>query len=210
MAPLTKHHPCGFELEEFTFSWVWRSKVQNPGHRAEIKVSAGSHSQRSLWGRTVGFFHTSSSFWWPLHSSVCLCGHIPATLCHASLCLSPIGTPVVTSRAHPIIQDCLPSQDASCKHLQRPFFYPRDHSFTGSRGHYFIKHRERRTGMEAPILCRTVREGGSKSEPCDDSEREHSRPREQDWTQPPGSHRRSPRLRDGGRGEGADLVGPWL
>jgi len=52
-----------------------------------------------------------------------------------------------------------------------------------------------------------IREGGSKSEPCDDSEREHSRSKVQDWTQPSRGHRRSPRLRDGGRGEGADLVG---
>lgn len=52
-----------------------------------------------------------------------------------------------------------------------------------------------------------IRAGGSKSEPCDDSEREHSGPKERDWTQPPRAHRRSPRLRDGGRGEGVDLVG---
>lgn len=209
MAPLTKHHPCGFELEEFTFSWVWRSKVQNQGHRAKIKVSAGSHSQQSLWGRTVGFSHTSSSFWWPLRPSVCLCGNVPAPLCHASLCLSPIGTPVDTIQGPPDNPGLSPISRHFMQTSTMTLFLSK-RPFTGSRGHYFIKHRERRTGMEAPILCRTVREGGSKSEPCDDSEREHSRPREQDCTQPPGSHRRSPRLRDGGRGEGADLVGPWL
>lgn len=49
-------------------------------------------------------------------------------------------------------------------------------------------------------------ESWSEREPCGDSEREHSRPREQDCPQPPRGHRRSLRSRDGIRGEGADLV----
>lgn len=62
--------------------------------------------------------------------------------------------------------------------------------------------------MWAPVLCRTIRGRGSESEPCGDSGRGHSRPREQDCTRPPTGHRRrSLRSRDGARGEGADLMG---